>query len=147
MSFTGGNLTYKGCLENLNMLDSDYYFRFVDMFRAGDVSSALLLYQEVIDKGFDGQHFITGMSEHLRNLMVSIDPATHKLLDCGETARQRFAQQSAACGLPLLMKLLEISSDYEYRFRDAGNKRLFIEVALMKMAALMKNVQLPQTAG
>ncbi|MBP5516794.1 MAG: DNA polymerase III subunit gamma/tau [Bacteroidales bacterium] len=147
VSFTGGNLTYKGCLENLNMLDSDYYFRFVDMFRAGDVSSALLLYQEVIDKGFDGQHFITGMSEHLRNLMVSIDPATHKLLDCGETARQRFAQQSAACGLPLLMKLLEISSDYEYRFRDAGNKRLFIEVALMKMAALMKNLQLPQTAG
>lgn len=143
VSFTGGNLTYAGCLDNLNMLDSDYYFRFVDMFRAGDVSNTLLLYQEIIDKGFDGQHFITGLTEHLRNLMVSIDPATHKLLEVSEANRQRFGEQSQACGLPLLMKYLEIASDYEYRFRDANNKRLFVEVALMKLAAVMKNLQLP----
>ena len=146
VSFTGNNLTYKSCLENLNMLDSDYYFRFVDMFRNGDISGSLLLYQEIIDKGFDGQHFITGLSEHLRNLMVSIDPATLKLLECGESERQRFGQQSAACGLPLVMRYLEIASDAEYRFRDANNKRLFIEVALMKLAAVMKNLQ-PQAAG
>ena len=141
VSFTGGNLTYKQCVENLNMLDSEYYFRFVDMFRAGDVSGSLVMYQEIVDNGFDGQHFLTGLSEHLRNLLVSIDPVTHKLLDVGDTLRQRYGQQSAACGLPLLMRWLEIASDAEYRYRDANNKRLFVEVALMKLAAVMKGAE------
>lgn len=146
VSFTGGNLTKQLCLENLNMLDSDYYFRFVDLFRAGDVSGVLNLYQEIIDKGFDGQHFITGLTEHLRNLVVASDPATHRLLEVSEANRQRYGEQAAASGLALLMRYLEIASDYEYRFRDAGNKRLFVEVALMKMAVLTKNLQ-AQAAG
>ncbi|MCR5193161.1 MAG: DNA polymerase III subunit gamma/tau [Bacteroidales bacterium] len=146
VSFTGGNLTYQSCLTNLNMLDRDYFFRFVDMFLKGDVANALLLYQEIIDKGFDGQHFITGLTEHIRNLMVSIDPITHKLLDTSDAVRQRFGSQSQACGLPLLMQYLDIASDFEYRFRDANNKRLFIEIALMKMAAVVKNMQ-QQAAG
>lgn len=146
VSFTGGNLTKERCLENLNLLDSDYYFRYVDLFRAGDVAGVLTLYQEIIDKGFDGQHFITGLTEHLRNLVVASDPATHRLLEVGEADRRRFGEQSAACGLGLLMRYLDIASDYEYRFRDAGNKRLFVEVALMKMAALTKNLQ-AQAAG
>ncbi len=141
VSFTQGNLTYKGVLQNLNVLDSDYFFRFVDLFRAGDVAGALLLYQEVIDMGFDGQHFVTSLTEHLRNLMVSIDPSTHKLLEVGENTRQRFGQQSAACGLPLLMRYLEVASDYEYRFREANNKRLFVEVMLMKLAGVTKLMQ------
>ena len=145
VSFTGGNLTYKGCLSNLNMLDRDYFFRFVDLFLKGDVANSLLLYQEIIDKGFDGQHFITGLTEHIRNLMVSIDPITLKLLDTSDTARQRYGTQSQSCGLPLLMQYLEIASDFEYRFRDANNKRLFVEIALMKMAAVVKNLQ--QAAG
>ena len=143
VSFTRGNLTYASCLDNLNMLDSDYFFRFVDYFRAGDIANTLLLYQEVIDKGFDGQHFITGLTEHLRGLMVSIDPATLKLLDASEANRKRYGEQAQACGLPLLMKYLEIASDYEYRFRDANNKRLFVEVALMKLAAVTRNLQQP----
>ncbi|MCR4829471.1 MAG: DNA polymerase III subunit gamma/tau [Bacteroidales bacterium] len=143
VSFTRGNLTYKQCIENLNMLDSDYYFRFVDLFRAGDIASTLLLYQEIIDKGFDGQHFITGLSEHLRNLLVSLNPETHKLLEVSDSVRMHFGEQSLSCGLALLMKYLEIASDYEYRFRDATNKRLFIEVCLMKLASLTKNLQLP----
>ena len=146
VSFTGGNLTKERCLENLNLLDSDYYFRYVDLFRTGDVAGVLALYQEIIDKGFDGQHFITGLTEHLRNLVVASDPATHRLLEVGEADRRRFGEQSAACGLGLLMRYLDIASDYEYRFRDAGNKRLFVEVALMKMAALTKNLQ-AQAAG
>ena len=146
VSFTGSNLTKQLCLENLNMLDSDYYFRFVDHFRNGNVAEVLNLYQEIIDKGFDGQHFITGLTEHLRNLVVAIDPATHKLLEVSEANRKRYAEQSAGCGLGLLMKYLEIASDYEYRFREANNKRLFVEVALMKLAALTKNLQ-AQTAG
>ena len=146
VSFTGGNLTKQRCLENLNLLDSDYYFRFVDMFRAGDVAGALTLYQEIIDKGFDGQHFITGLTEHVRNLIVAIDPATQNLLDVSDNDRQHYARQSQECGLALLMRYLDTASDYEYRFRDAGNKRLFVEVALMKLAAVVKNLQV-QAAG
>ncbi len=139
VNFTQGNLTRQLCNENLNLLDSEYYFRLVDYFRQGDIAHSLLLYQEVIEKGFDGQHFITGLSEHLRNLMVALDPATHKLMEVGETFRERFGEQAAGCGLALLLRLLDISNDYEYRYKEAGNKRLFIEVALMKMAALVTN--------
>jgi DNA polymerase-3 subunit gamma/tau len=146
VSFTQGNLTYKSCLENLNMLDADYYFRFVDYFQKGDVANSLLLYQEIIDKGFDGQHFITGLTEHLRNLLVSIDSATLKLLDVSDSYRGRFGTQASECGMPLLLQYLDVASDYEYRYRDANNKRLFVEVALMKMASLTKRIQ-QQWAG
>ncbi len=147
VSFTQANLTYKGCLDNLNMLDCDYYFRFVDFFRSGDVANALLLYQEIIDRGFDGQHFITGLTEHLRNLLVSLDPSTERLLDVGETYRQRYLQQARDCGMASILKYLDVASDFEYRFRDANNKRLFVEIALTKMAALAKNLQPQQTVG
>ena len=139
VSFTRGNLTRQLCNESLNLLDADYYFRLVDFFRNGDLSGSLLLYQEVIEKGFEGQHFITGLSEHLRNLMVAVDPATHRLMEAGEALRTRFGQQAAACGLPLLLRWLDISSDCEFRYRDAGNKRLFVEVALMKLATVVAN--------
>ncbi len=139
VSFTQGNLSRQLCNQNLNLLDYDYYFRLVDYFRTGDISNSLLLYQEVIDKGFDGLHFITGLSEHLRNLMVSLDPATHKLMEVSDVVKGRYGEQAVNCGLALLLRYLDISSDYEYRYKDAGNKRLFIEVALMKLAALVTN--------
>ena len=137
VSFTQGNLTRQLCNENLNILDTDYYFRLVDYFRAGNLAQSLLLYQDVIDKGFDGQHFITGLCEHLRNLMVMLDPATHNLLEAAETTRARYVEQAAQCGLPLLLKYLEISSDFEYRYKEAANKRLFIEVGLSKLSTLV----------
>lgn len=139
VSFTRGNLTRQLCNENLNILDSEYYFRLVDYFRTGNISQALLLHQEVIQKGFDGQHFITGLSEHLRNLMVSLDPATHQLLEVSESQRGRYGEQAITCGLALLLRYLELSNDYEFRYKEAGNKRLFVEVALMRMAALATN--------
>lgn len=139
VNFTQGNLTRVLCNENLNLLDSEYYFRLVDYFRQGDIPNSLLLYQEVIDKGFEGQHFITGLSEHLRNLLVALDPATHKLMEVGDDFRGRFGEQATSCGLALLLRYLDISSDYEFRYKEAGNKRLFVEVALMKMAALVTN--------
>lgn len=136
VSFAAGNLTYQQCLASLNMLDYEYYFRLVDYFRSGDISNSLLLFKEVGDLGFDGQQFITGLSNHLRNLMVALDPATHKLMDVSQTLRARYGEQAVNCGLPLLLKYLEIASDYEYRYRDSNNKRLFVEVCLMKLAAL-----------
>ena len=136
VSFTQGHLTRQLCNQNLNLLDADYYFRLVDHFRTGRLSDALLLYQEVIDKGFDGQHFVTGLSEHLRNLLVSLDPATHRLMQVSDAERGRYGEQAVTCGLALLLRYLEISSDYEYRYKEAGNKRLFVEVALAKLATL-----------
>lgn len=136
INFTGGNLTYANCIDNLNVLDYEYYFKLVDYFRAGDIGGALLLYQQVLDKGFDGQYFITGLSEHIRNLLVCLDPITQTLLDVSDTIRYRYVEQAVNCKLQLLVKLLDISSDFEYRYRDANNKRLFIEVALTKLASL-----------
>ena len=133
VSFSGNRLTREDCLKNLNMLDSSYFFSMVDNFVKGDISSSLLLYKEILDKGFDGQHFITGLSEHLRNLMVAIDPATHPLLEVSDIDRTRYGEQSARCGVKLLLQYLNIASDYEYRYRDASNKRLFTEVCLMKL--------------
>ena len=145
VSFTQGNLTRVLCNECLNLLDYEWYFRLVDCFMKGDVAGSLLLYEEVIERGFDGQHFLTGLSEHLRNLMVALDPATHRLLEVREGARGRFGEQAVSCGLPLLLKWLEISSDYEYRYREAGNKRLFVEVCLMRLAALMQKSEVGTT--
>lgn len=133
VSFTGGNLTRQLCSQNLNILDTDYYFRLVDLLREGNLPQVLLLYQEIIDKGFDGQHFLTGLSQHLRDLMVALDAATLVLLEATDTTRTRFGQQATACGLQQLMGWLAVSSDYEYRYREAGNKRLFVEVCLMKL--------------
>ena len=140
VNFTGRNLRRDLCLENLNMLDEDYYFRLVDYFLAGDISHSLTLYQDIIAKGFGGQHFLTGLCAHLRNLMVSLDPATLPLIDGSDAMRQRYGQQAQQCGLPLILSLLNTASDYEYRFREAGNKNLFVEICLMKLAAL-KNAE------
>lgn len=141
VSFTQGNLTYKECIANLNLLDSDYYFRFVDFFNQGQLAQALALYQEIIDKGFDGQHFITGLTEHLRNLLVSLDPVTHSLLEVSEQDKLRFGEQATTCGIAKLLQMLNVASDFEYRFREANNKRLFVEVCLTKLSTL----QLQQT--
>ena len=137
VSFSGNRLTREACLQNLNMLDSSYFFSMVDNFLKSDIASSLLLYKEILDKGFDGQHFITGLDEHLRNLMVAIDPATHPLLEVSDVDRARYGEQSARCGVKLLLQYLNIASDYEYRYRDASNKRLFTEVCLMKLCSCL----------
>jgi len=136
VSFTRGNLTYQECIANLNMLDSEYYFRFVDCFMQGNIAQSLLLYQEIIGKGFDGQHFLTGLAEHLRNLMVATDPATHSLLDVSADVKQRFIEQANQCTLRRLLPYLNVVSDHECRYREANNKRLFVEVCLSKLAAI-----------
>ena len=147
VSFTNANLTKELCQKNLNVMDSEYYFRLVDMFKAADVAGVLNLYDEIVANGFEGQQFLTGLSEHLRNLLVSLDVSTQKLLDVDDDERRQYDRQSTECGLALLMRYLEIASDYEYRFRDATNKRLFTEVALSKMSVVTKNLQLAQPAG
>ncbi|MBQ9473816.1 MAG: DNA polymerase III subunit gamma/tau [Bacteroidales bacterium] len=134
-NFTGGNITYDKILKALNLLDSEYYFRIVDNIRNANLAQTLLCFEEVMRNGFDGQNFITGLTKHIRNLLVSLDTATLQLLEVGEARRKRYSEQAASCGMQLLIRYLTIASDYEYRYRDASNKRLFVEVALTKLAA------------
>ena len=99
VSFTGGNITYKSVIENLNVLDYEYYFRLTDCFLENRVSDALLLFNEVLNKGFDGSHFITGLSSHCRDLLVSKDVATLTLMEVGASIRQRYQEQAQECPL------------------------------------------------
>lgn len=134
VNFTQGNLTLQSCLENLNVLDTDYYFRLIDMLREAQLGQALLLYQDVLTRGFGGQSFLTGLCEHIRNLMVSLDPQTLSLVEGGERLRARYGAQAQQCGLALLLNYLNIASDFEYRFREANNKRLFVEICITRLA-------------
>ena len=141
VNFTQGNLTRAGVMENLNVLDEEYYFRLVDYALAHNIGQALLLYQEVVGHGFGGQHFLTGLCEHLRNLLVSLDPQTLALIDGSDDLRRRYGRQAQQCGLPLLLGWLNTAGDFEFRFKEANNKNLFVEICLMKLAS----ATLPQT--
>ena len=136
VSFSGKNITYKAVIENLNVLDYDYYFRIVDDLLQGNTSDILLLVNDIINKGFEPQHFITGMGNHLRSLLVSKDTATVQLLEVSEQLRQRYINQSSRCPLPFLIKALDINNQCDIDYRSVGNKRLHLEVNLMKMMYL-----------
>ena len=107
VSFSGKNITYKDVIDNLNVLDYDYYFRLVDTFLAGDVMQALLIYKEIRDKGFDSQFFINGLAQHLRDLMVASTPQTRKLLEMNDEVAQRYGEQS-----------MKLSPQFYYRALD-----------------------------
>ena len=136
VSFSGKDITYKAVIENLNVLDYDYYFRIVDDILQGNTSDILLLVNDIINKGFEPQHFITGMGNHLRSLLVSKDAATTQLLEVSEQLRQRYIDQSSRCPLPFLVKALDINNQCDIDYRSAGNKRLHLEVNLLKMISL-----------
>ena len=136
VSFSGKNITYKDVIDNLNVLDYDYYFQIVDHILHGHTSDILLILNDIISKGFEPQHFVSGMGNHLRSLMVCKDPVTVQLLEVSEQLRQRYVSQSQACPMPFLIKALEINNQCDIDYRAANNKRLHLEIALLKMCAL-----------
>ena len=136
VSFTGGNISYQGVIENLNVLDYEYYFRLTDHLLAGQVSESLLLFNEVLDKGFDGSHFINGLASHLRDLLVSRDEATLPLLQVGAGIRQRYLEQARHCPLPFLYKAMKLCNDCDLNYRTSKNKRLLVELTLIQVAQL-----------
>jgi len=139
VSFSGKNITYKDVIDNLNVLDYDYYFQIVDHILHGNTSDILLILNDIISKGFEPQHFVSGMGNHLRSLLVCKDAATVQLLEVSEQLRQRYLAQSQACPLPFLIKALEINNQCDIDYRAANNKRLHLEIALLKMCALCSN--------
>ena len=136
VSFTGGNITYKSVIDNLNVLDYEYYFRLTDCFLANKVSDALLLFNDVLNKGFDGSHFITGLSSHFRDLLVGKDPVTLPLLEVGASIRQRYQEQAQKCPLPFLYKAMKLCNECDLNYRISKNQRLLVELTLIQVAQL-----------
>lgn len=136
VSFTGGHITYKSVIENLNVLDYEYYFKLTGFFLENKISDALLLLNDVLNKGFDGSHFITGLSSHLRDLLVSKDSATLPLLEVGASIRERYQAQAQQCPLPFLYRAMKLCNDCDLNYRASKNKRLLVELTLIQVAQL-----------
>ena len=136
VSFTGGNITYKSVIDNLNVLDYEYYFRLTDCFLENKVSDALLLFNDILNKGFDGSHFITGLSSHFRDLLVGKDPVTLPLLEVGASIRQSYQEQAQKCPLPFLYRAMKLCNECDLNYRISKNKRLLVELTLIQVAQL-----------
>lgn len=131
-------ITYESTLDNLNVLDYDYYFRLVDAFAAGDISQALLIYKEIRDKGFDSLFFINGLAGHVRDLMVAADQRTIPLLELDNDTAASFKAQTAKLPLQWYYAAMKILNDADYKYRTASNKQLLVEVALIRLCQLLK---------
>ena len=143
---TDGHITYQSALDNLNVLDYDYYFRLVDTFLAGDVMQALLIYKEIRDKGFDSQFFINGLGQHLRDLMVASTPQTRKLLEMNDEVAQRYGEQSAKLAPVFYYRALDLCNTCDLNYRNASSKQLLVELTLIKLCQLVRAPQ-PQQAA
>jgi DNA polymerase-3 subunit gamma/tau len=135
VSFSGKNITYRQTVENLNVLDIDYYFRVTDFLFSDNVSSALLLLDEIIAKGFDPQNFIAGMASHFRNLLMAKNPATVTLLETSDSIKQQLLQQSQKADRALLVRALELANQCDFNYKMSNNKRLSVELCLMQINA------------
>ena len=136
VNFCGGNITYDKTIQNLNVLDYDYYFKIVDALLEGKVKDTLLIFDKILSKGFEGQYFVDGLASHIRDLMVSKDEETIKLLEVSKNIEARYKEQSAKCTLPWLYKALELANDCDINYRNSRNKRLLVEVMFIRIANL-----------
>ena len=136
VSFSGKNITYKDVISNLNVLDYDYYFRCVDLFLKNDISGSLLLFNEILDHGFEGHHFITGLSSHFRDVMVCKDPVTIQLLEVGGEIKEKYKIQAARCESDFLIGAMQIANECDLQYKASQNKRLLVELAVIKIAQL-----------
>ena len=136
VSFTGGNITYQGVIENLNVLDYEYYFRLVDLFLENKAADTMVLLNEILRKGFDAHHFITGLASHFRDLLVSKDPITLPLLEVGASIRERYQQQAQKCDQKFLYRAMKLCNDCDLNYRTSKNKRLLVELTLIQCAQL-----------
>jgi len=138
VSFSGKNITYQSTIENLNFLDYEYFFKLTDYFLTENYASSLVLYDEILDKGFDGHNFLTGLSSHFRDLLVSKDAQTVQLLEVGDAIRKRYLDQSQNCAVDFLYKALDLSSKFDMNYKTSNNKRLHVELALLQMCNILK---------
>lgn len=136
VSFTDGNLTYEKVCASLNVLSSEYYFKLTDCFLDKDVPSCMLLFNEILDKGFDGGNFIAGLAGHMRQLLMAKEPSTLPLLETSERFRQRYQQQATRCTNKFIYKAIKLCNDCDQAYRQSHNKRLQVEICLIQCAQL-----------
>lgn len=135
-SFCGGNITYQRTIENLNVLDYDYYFRLTDYFLEQKITECMLTFNEILSKGFEGQHFITGLSSHFRNLLVSQDAQTVGLIEASEEVRSKYKEQAQRCKPQFLFRAMKLANDCDLNYKQSQNKRLLVELTLIETAQL-----------
>jgi len=136
VSFAGNNITYKAVIENLNILDYDYYFKVTDAILGLNISQSLLVFNEILNNGFDGHNFVAGMGDHFRNLLVSKDPETLQLLEVGDNIKGKYKEQSGKCTLSFLVKGLTILNKTDIQYKSSKNQRLQVELALMQLSSI-----------
>jgi DNA polymerase-3 subunit gamma/tau len=146
VAFCGKEITYERTIEVLNVLSADYYFRLVDSALSHDVTQSLLIFNDILNHGFDAGHFVTGFAQHLRDVLVSKDPQTLPLLETGESMRQRFGEQAQRCHPVWIFQALDILNTCDINYRTARNKRLTVELALVKLCQLGAAQVVPPTA-
>lgn len=137
VSFAGKNIDYNTVIQNLNVLDYDYYFAVTNYLISGNISESLLLLNEILEKGFDGYHFNNGLGEHFRNLLVCKDPITLKLLETGANIREKYKEQALKCSVDFLIKAIEITNKVDNTYKSSFNKRLTLELSIMQMCSIM----------
>lgn len=138
VSFSGKNITYKNVIDNLNVLDYDYYFKLTDYFLKGDITNALLIFNDILNNGFDGHHFISGLSSHFRDLLVCKDPGTVKLLEVGGEIQEKYKTQAAQCDRDFIILALRIANDCDLNYKTSQNKRLLVELALIRISQIIQ---------
>jgi DNA polymerase-3 subunit gamma/tau len=149
VSYTNKNLTYKSVIDNLNILDYDYYFRLTQYLTGAEVGQALILFDEILNNGFDGNNFINGLASHLRNLLVAKDPQTVKLLEVSENIKQKYISQSQQTQVSFILTALNLANQCDLTYKNSKNQRLQVELALIKMChipSVLQLAQLPHTA-
>ncbi|RMD70809.1 MAG: DNA polymerase III subunit gamma/tau, partial [Bacteroidetes bacterium] len=140
--YAGDKITYEAVIENLNILDYDYYFQFVDALLQEDMPRTLQLFDQVLKKGFEGDLFIAGFAEHLRNLLMAKNEATRPLLEVSDSLLQRYDRQARLTPASFLMSALNLANECDLQYKEARNKRLHVELTLMKMAWLNRAIEL-----
>lgn len=134
VSFCGNKITYKQVIENLNVLDYDYYFSLVSTFLANDIRGGLLIFDEVLNKGFDGHDFINGLASHFRDLLMCCDAQTIRLLEVGESVKAKYKEQATSCTEDFLISGLKICNECDLNYKVSKNKRLLVELTLIRIA-------------
>lgn len=138
-SFCQGNITYAKVLDDLNVLDVDNYFKAIDLALDCNVTEEMLLLNGVLEKGFDGGHFISGLASHVRNVLMAADASTVKLIEASSAQRQRYAEQSKKCPVKFLYSALKILNDCDVKYRQSTNKRLLVELTLIEVAQILQS--------
>ncbi len=141
VTFSGNNITYKSVIENLNILDYDYYFKVIEYTQKEDIPGALLLLNDVVEKGFDSHNFIAGLAEHYRNLLVCKDVRTAKLLEVGENVQQKYVEQAKALPPDQVIRALGVLSRVDVEYKASKNQRLLVEMALMELCSIKEETE------